>query len=105
MAARPYYGAAGYVRAEEPAKEEGEGKRRKAGTRRTVDYGCPYAIWLRDRLCERSCSDEKPMRPALNELINVLSVLYSAKSTDASNCGIPHQSFDVHDDQIRSHIN
>ena len=78
MAARPYYGAGSYIRTEEADKEDAEGRRRKVGTRRTVDYGCTNSKWLLDRLCRRSAYDEKPMRPALNDVINVASTLYIA---------------------------
>jgi hypothetical protein len=71
MTARPYYGAGGYSRPEEISKEDGEGRKRKVGTRRTVDYGCTNAKWLLDRLSQRSIYDEKTMRPGLNEVINV----------------------------------
>ena len=71
MTARPYYGAGGYTKAEDVSRDDGDGRKRKAGTRRTVDYGCTNAKWLIDRLCQRSAYDEKPMRPGLNEIINV----------------------------------
>jgi len=72
MAARPYYGAGGYGnQQQQPQAQDEEGKKRRVGTRRTVDYGCTNAVWLTERLCRRSVYDEKPMRPALNEIINV----------------------------------
>jgi hypothetical protein len=71
MTARPYYGAGGFSRTEEAPKDDGEGRKRKGGTRRTVDYGCTNAKWLMERLCQRSPNDEKSMRPGLNEVINV----------------------------------
>ena len=70
MTARPYYGAGGYSRAEDASRDDGD-RKRKAGTRRTVDYGCTNAKWMIDRLCQRSSYDEKPMRPGLNDVINV----------------------------------
>lgn len=75
MTARPYYGAGSYIRTEEASAAEADGRKRKTGTRRTVDYGCTNAKWLTDRLCQRSLYDEKPMRPALNEIINVYKSL------------------------------
>jgi hypothetical protein len=72
MTTRPYHGAGSYGRTEDPAKEDGEGRKRKVGTRRTVDYGCTNAKYLTDRLCRRSLFDETPMRPALNDVINVV---------------------------------
>ena len=71
MTARPYYGAGGFSRTEEAQKDDGEGRKRKGGTRRTVDYGCTNAKWLMERHCQRSPYDENPMRPGLNEVINV----------------------------------
>jgi hypothetical protein len=71
MAARPYYGAGGYTRDTEASANEGEGRKRKTGTRRTVDYGCTNAKWLAERLCQRSEFDEKCIRPNINEVINV----------------------------------
>lgn len=72
MAARPYYGAGGYMKEQQQTQQDdAEGRKRRTGTRRTVDYGCTNAIWLTERLCRRSIYDEKPMRPALNEIINV----------------------------------
>ena len=69
MTSRPYYGAGGYGRTDEPANQDGEGRKRKVGTRRTVDYGCTNAKYLTDRLCRRSAFDGMPMRPALNDII------------------------------------
>ena len=69
MAARSSYGA-GYGNQQQSGQEEG-GQKRRVGTRRTVDYGCTNAVWLTERLCRRSIYDEKQMRPALNEIINV----------------------------------
>jgi len=72
MAAKPYYGAANYINTEEAViKDEGDGRRRRIGTRRTVDYGCTNSTWLLQRLCQRNAYDVKPMRPALNDIINV----------------------------------
>src|SRR5205809_6090296 len=71
MTARPYYGAGGYSRAEDASKDDGETRKRKGGTRRTVDYGCTNAKWIMDRVCLRSSYHEKPMWPGLNEIINV----------------------------------
>jgi len=73
MTARPYYGAGTYIKAEPFVKADPESRKRKAGTRRTVDYGCTNAKWLLERPCRRSDFDEKAMRPGLNEMINVLS--------------------------------
>jgi hypothetical protein len=70
MAAKPYYGAANYIK-DDGAKDDGEGRRRRVGTRRTVDYGCTNSAWLLDRLCRRNAYDSKPTRPALNDIINV----------------------------------
>jgi hypothetical protein len=73
---RPSHGSGGYGRTEDPGKEDGEGRKRKVGTRRTVDYGCTNAKYLTDQFCRRSVFDETPMRPALNDVINVvLSIL------------------------------
>lgn len=72
MTARPYYGGGGYGRTEDPTRDDGEGRKRKVGTRRTVDYGCTNAKYLTDRLCRRSLFDEIPMRPALNDVIKVI---------------------------------
>ena len=71
MAAKPYYGAGSYIKTEEAKGAEIEGRKRKVGTRRTVDYGCTNAKWLSLRLCRRSCYDEDPMQPTMNEIINV----------------------------------
>jgi hypothetical protein len=68
MAAKPYYGAVNYS---DGAKDDGEGRKRRLGTRRTVDYGCTNSAWLLDRLCRRNAYDSKPTRPALNDIINV----------------------------------
>jgi hypothetical protein len=106
MAARPYYGAAGYIRTEEASKEDGEGRKRKVGTRRTVDYGCTNVKWVLDRLCQRSAYDEKPMRPALNEVINVFNPsTESALTSDAACFGIPNESLHISDNQVRSYVN
>lgn len=83
MTARPYYGAGGFSRSEEASKEDGDGRKRKGGTRRTVDYGCTNAKWLMERLCQRSPYDDKRMRPGLNEVINVFLL---AVSTDERCC-------------------
>lgn len=72
MTTRPYHGAGSYGRTDDTAKEDGEGRKRKVGTRRTVDYGCTNAKYLTDRLCRRSLFDETRMRPALNDVINVV---------------------------------
>ena len=78
MAAKPYYGAANYIKTEEPGiKDEGEGRRRRVGTRRTVDYGCTNTTWLLQRLCQRNAYDVNPMRPALNDVINVFPYSWS----------------------------
>lgn len=71
MAAKPYYGAANYIKADEAGKDEGDGRRRRIGARRTVDYGCTNSAWLLERLCQRNVYDTRPMRPALNDIINV----------------------------------
>lgn len=76
MASRPYYGAGGYARTEQNAGEDGEGRKRKVGTRRTVDYGCTNAKYLLEHACIRSKYDEKPMRPGLNDIINVTSFAF-----------------------------
>ena len=76
MRARPSYGAGGYLRTEDPAKEDGEGRKHKVGTRRTVSYGCTdhAKYYLTDCLCRRSLFGETPMRLALtNDVINVVS--------------------------------
>jgi hypothetical protein len=101
MAVRPYYGAGGYTR-ETEVREDGEGRRRKTGTRRTVDYGCTNAKWIAERLCQRSPFDEIPMRPNLNEVINVYS-LHSLMA-DASKCGVQEQSRNISDAEIRPHL-
>ena len=70
---RPNYGGGGQIQQQDMNKEDGE-KKRKVGTRRTVDYGCTNEIWCLERLAERSKRfDEKWMRPALNEIINVFA--------------------------------
>jgi len=73
MSIRPYYGAGGYSRDQDGGREDGEGRKRKVGTRRTVDYGCTNSKYLLERTSQRSKYDEKPMRPGLNDVINVFS--------------------------------
>ena len=103
MAAKPYYGAGSYIRTEEASKEDSEGRRRKVGTRRTVDYGCTNAKWLLDRFCQRSAYDEKPMRPGLNEVINVHSA-QSPLMLDAPSCCLQDKSFKFSHNQICAYI-
>jgi hypothetical protein len=62
------------IKAESFLKADPESRKRKGGTRRTIDYGCTNVKWLLERYCQRSDFDEKPMRPGLNELINVFSL-------------------------------
>ena len=60
---------------EAAAMEDGE-RKRKTGTRRTVDYGCTNVKWLTERLCRRSEYDEIIPRPELNAVIDVYPLLH-----------------------------
>jgi hypothetical protein len=69
MASRHYHGGRN-----DESRDDGEGRRKKTGTRRTVDYTCTNVRWFLERNCQRSARDERWMRPALNEVINVLEL-------------------------------
>jgi hypothetical protein len=106
MTARPYYGSGSIIRTDEASAAEAEGRKRKTGTRRTVDYGCTNAKWLAERLCQRSAYDEKPMRPALNEVINVNRMLKFQKlKADVTSFSVSNKSLSVSYNQICPYIN